>query len=249
MSQSKLNTTSVPAPATQAPPPPLRQPGTTAPEASRDQVLSWEAAMGRAQQGLAPPHAGPRSPGEPAEGADAEWSPMNPNGTRTGGEASAMAVAREPDGAGATARDLVGADAQLPGMPGEPPGRMSPEELLQRQRDRVAMGLEGDGAPLAEGCDDPQALLDGLPSQTGSGMAQPVTLAQPVAMGWQSLPVSERPVTDGMTTEELVTERHVERERSDDQAYEANGEVAAEQARLTEANTPDTLPERTIESV
>lgn len=253
MSQSTLNTTTpVPAPGADAPAQLPRQAAGQPAAASQDQVLSWEAALGRAEHGAA--HAG-ATPGSSAPTGQ-EWSPMNPHGAPAGGEGAAMAGARDTAGACGTLQAPTGSGAEAqalvpPGAGAEPSTHMSPEELLQRQWDRIAMGLEPTAAPPGEGLDETAAggWAAGAEAQPGSGLAQPVTWAQPVAVGWQSLPVNERPVADGMTTDELVSERHVEQERSDDQAYEAQGAVAAEQARLTEVNTPETLPERTIESV
>lgn len=179
---------------------------------------------------------------------------MNPHGAPPErGEAGAMAGAREAAGERASLQETPESGAQaraMPGQGGDLPTHMSPEELLQRKWDRAAMGLEPDASPEGEVFDEATGeWTGGAEAQAGACLAQPVTWAQPMAVGWQALPVSERPVADGMTTEELVSETRIERERADDQAYEANGAVAAEQARLTEANTPDTLPERTIESV
>ncbi|NIM42006.1 MAG: hypothetical protein GTN86_12630 [Xanthomonadales bacterium] len=252
MSQPKLNTNPVPGVGTDVPPAPMQAPGGGhPPPASQDQVLSWEAAMGRAEQGAAPSGM-PCSPAEAAGATGNEWSPMNPNGApvAAGDAPGAQGAAGAPSALPASAAADVQAQA-LPGAVGQGGTHMSPEELLQRQWDRIAMGLEPGAAAPTGAFDD--ALSGGL--ATGDegladvNLAQPVTLAQPIALGWQSLPVSERPVTEGMTVDELVTERHVEEERHDERAHEAGDAVAAEQARLAEVNTPETLPERTIESV
>lgn len=248
MSQSKLNTPPVPGVGTDVPPPPMHQPaGGHPPPAARDQVLSWEAAMGRAEQGAAPtgmPCSTTEATGAAGTPAN-EWSPMNPNGTPeaaeaadTSGAAGAQPAMQAPAEPGAQAE-------AMPGAMGDRASHMSPEELLQRKWDRIALGLEPGTAPAPGAFDE--ALSDG--PVAGTEAQAGVNLAQPIALGWQSLPVSERPVTDGMTVDELVTARHVEEGRSDAQAYEAGEAVAAAQARLAEVNTPETLPERTIESV
>ena len=252
MSQSKLNTIPVPGVGADAPPPSMHQTaGGLPPPASQDQVLSWEAALGRAEQGAAPTGM-PCTTAEAASAASHEWSPLNPIGVPvvTGDASIGQGVAGALSAMPASTESGMQTQA-MSGTMGDGLAHMSPEELLQRRWDRMAMGLEP-GAVAPEG-DFDSALSGGLASategQAGVSLAQPVTLVQPITHGWQSLPVSERPVTDGMTVNELVTERHVEAERRDEQAHEAGDAVAAEQARLAEVNTPETLPERTIESV
>lgn len=248
MSQSNLNTSAVPAPGTEVLPQTLRAAASQPPAASQEQVLSWEAALGRAEQGEARPGAVPCASPDTAGAPGQEWSPMNPHGTPAGGEAAEMAGARTS----LPTSTEPGVQAQaLPAGQGDLPAHMSPEELAQRKWDRMAMGLEPSAALPGEAVDAAAAgeWSESAEAQAGASLAQPVTWVQPMVVGWQSLPVSERPVADGMTTEELVSERHVEQEHADEQAYQANEAVAAEQARLAEVNTPETLPERTIESV
>ncbi len=252
MSQSRLNTNPVPGVGTDVPPAPMQQPGGGhPPPASQDLVLSWEAAMGRAEQGAA--SAGvPCSAVEAASAPGNEWSPMNPTGAPVG--AGDAAPAQGAAGGTSAMPTSTASDPQAqakPGLAGDGAAHMSPEELLQRQWDRIAMGLEPGAAAPDIAFDEALSggLADAAEGQAGVSLAQPVTLAQPVALGWQSLPANERPVTDGMTVDELVTERHVQEERQDEQAHEAGDAVAAEQVRLAEINTPETLPERTIESV
>lgn len=249
------STLPVPPASTDVPPPPMHQPGGGNPRlASGDQVLSWEAAMGRAEQGEMPVGATANplldttgtagTAGATGDPATNEWSPMNPQGGATAcapGEATASAGAQDP----ANAQALSGEWGAGPG------GHMSPEELLQRKWDRIAMGLEPGAAPSGGAGEELLAapLDDAAMAEPAVSLAQPATLLQPLAMGWQGLSPSERPVTDGMTVAEIAVEHHVEASRADAQAYDAAGAIAAEQARLTEVNTPETLPERTIESV
>ena len=259
MSSSPLHTLPVPPTSADVPPQPMHQPVGGNPRlASGDQVLSWEAAMGRAEQGEMPA-SGATNPlfdttgaagtaganGSVDDPATKGWSPMNPQGEPTAnapGEAPINACAQDS----ANAQALSGE-----GVAGQG-GHLSPEELLQRKWDRIALGLEPGAVPTGGAGQEllsAASLDDAAMVESGVSLAQPATLLQPIALGWQGLSPSERPVADGMTVGEIATERHVEAARADAQAYDAAGASAAEQARLAEINTPETLPEQTIESV
>lgn len=223
-------------------------------------VLSWRDAMARAEEGVGvAPQAKPAGAETAAEQADAptsgaaeaaagEWSPMNPRGSVS---ASGARGAGAPGSrAGATDGELGGEQA-LGGAQGfaDAGARMSPEELLQLKRDRLAMGLEPGRQSGQELLAEQDMGLNGpLDPSKEVCLAQPVSLVQPQGIGVHSLPESERAVVDGMTVSELVVERQVDEEHTDEHAQAAGAEIATTQAHLAEVNTPDSLPLETIQS-
>lgn len=126
---------------------------------------------------------------------------------------------------------------------------MNPEELLQLKRERLAMGLEPDAMPAQDLLADGSVNVgDALAGREQGCLAQPVSLVQPMGVGVHSLPESERPVVDGMTLGELALERRESDDRADAHAQATGSEIAAEQAHLSDVNTPDSLPLETIQS-
>lgn len=227
--------------------------------------LSWRDAMARAEEGAGVPSQARPADGEtsaeqagaaaPAQSdvAAGEWSPMNPRGSVAGkgSQAAATLGANTAAGEDRGADGAMGDGQALEGSQGliDAAAHMSPEELLQLKRDRLAMGLEQGGMSSQEMLAD-QDMAFGAPvdPSTEVCLAQPVSLVQPQGIGVHSLPESERAVVNGMTVSELVVERQVDEERTDAHAQEAGAEIAAAQAHLADINTPDSLPLETIQS-
>ena len=126
---------------------------------------------------------------------------------------------------------------------------MSPEELLQLKRDRLAMGLEPQGGSAQELVSDGVAALHGpIAAPAEVCLAQPVSLLQAQGVGVRSLPESERAVVDGMPVSELVVQRRVEAEHDDAQALDKGAQIASTQAQLAALNTPESLPLEVVQS-
>ena len=272
MSQTPASRSSAPAPGCEGArllaPPGANAPIDPAQSPTDGRALSWRDAMARAEEGegAAVPARlpGGETASDPAHApssgqtnaAAGEWSPMNPRGSvsANGGQGAGLPGAQAPaaDGRGAGGTDgAFGGGPALDGAQGLVDGaaHMNPEELLQLKRDRLAMGLEPEGLSGQALLSEQDMGFNGpLDPSTQVNLAQPVSLLQPQGIGVHSLPESERAVVNGMTVSELVVERQVDDEHSDEQAQAAGAEVASTQAHLAEVNTPDSLPLETIQS-
>jgi hypothetical protein len=118
---------------------------------------------------------------------------------------------------------------------------MSNEALLEQQLRCSTQGLEGPGLG-ADGV--PPLASEGL--HNGVSLVEEPTLLRPLDGGLASLPVEERPVANGLSMAELVTDRHLQMQHDQERYRENGAALIAQQLRLSEANLPDSLPLETL---
>lgn len=214
-------------------------------------ALSWEMAMARAQ---APAEASARGAMHALpDGVDSLAMPPRPGEGAMGGAAQPPSAApdqqQSPVQTAHVGGDQPAQPAATDGCAGVAPqraGTMTQEAFLEYRMRRIALGLE----PLATSTRMAEApASDLLGATTTCSQIPPLSLSAPLGARLAALPLSDRPVAEGLSVGELALERVVQAQRGEQQAQLHVADQINQQLRLDLINTPESLPLQTVKSV